>query len=199
MHDNPVIDFMLRRRSVLAATMVEPGPDDAALETMLAVATRVPDHGKLQPWRIQVLRKPGQQKLADVYRQAFEHANPDASEIQIRAAQERLTRSPLLLVVVAQPRPEKFDKIPLIEQHLSAGAVCAHLLIAAGALGYAAQWLTGEPAYEPAVRDALGLGADDAIAGFVHLGSLTDGPKERPRPDLAAIVSEWTGHVGDTA
>ncbi|MEL7535785.1 MAG: nitroreductase [Pseudomonadota bacterium] len=192
MLDNPVIDFMLKRRSVLAAAMTEPGPDDAALDAILRVATRVPDHGKLEPWRIQVLRKPAQRALAEVYRQAFSSANPAATDAQIRAAETRLTRSPLLLVVSCRLRPEKFDKVPAIEQHLSAGAVCSHILIAAGALGYAAQWLTGGPAYDDAVKAALGLTADTTIAGFVHLGSVTEPPRERPRPELGNIVSEWT-------
>ena len=191
MHDNPVIDFMLRRRSVLAASMVEPGPNADELDTILRIATRVPDHGKLEPWQIQVLHRDGQSRLAAVYKEAFVSANPQATDAQVKAAHERLTRSPLLLAVSCRPRPEKFEKIPHIEQQLSAGAVCSHLLIAAGAMGYAAQWLTGGPAYDPAVKAALGLDAGDDIVGFVHIGSLTDGPRERPRPDLDAVVREW--------
>ncbi|MEM1262139.1 MAG: nitroreductase [Pseudomonadota bacterium] len=191
MHTNPVIDFMMRRRSVLAATMAEPGPTDADLETMLAVATRVPDHGKLEPWRIQILRKPAQRNLADVFTAAFVEASQDATPAQIDAAQQRLQRSPLLLVVSCQPRVDRFEKVPHIEQQLSAGSVCSHLLIAAGALGYAAQWLTGAPAYEPRVKAALGLDTNADIVGFIHLGSVTDAPRERPRPVMDEIISEW--------
>ncbi|MEM8982487.1 MAG: nitroreductase [Pseudomonadota bacterium] len=195
MHDNPIIDFMLRRRSVLAGTMAEPGPTDADLETMLAVATRVPDHGKLEPWRIQVLRKPAQRELAEVFTAAFMAATPDATDAQIDAARQRLQRSPLLLVVSCQPRPDRFEKVPHIEQQLSAGAVCDHLLIAAGALGYAAQWLTGAPAYTPSVKAALGLDENADIVGFMHFGSVIDAPRERPRPTVSDIVSEWQGDV----
>lgn len=193
MHDNPVIDFMLRRRSVLAAAMQEPGPDAADLETILKVATRVPDHGKLAPWRIQVLRKPAQERLADIYRVAFVAHNPGASEALVNAAHKRLTRSPVLLAVSCRPNAEKFEKVPHIEQQLSAGAVCNNILIAAGALGYAAQWLTGGPAYEPAVKKALGVGSECDIVGFMHIGSLGEPPKERPRPEMSEVVSEWTG------
>ena len=193
MHDNPVIDFMLRRRSVLAAAMQEPGPDDADLETILKVATRVPDHGKLTPWRIQVLRNDAQERLADIYRVAFVAHNPGASDALVNAAHKRLTRSPILLAVSCQPNEEKFEKVPHIEQRLSAGAVCNNILIAAGALGYAAQWLTGGPAYEPAVKAALGVSSECDIVGFVHIGSMGEPPKERPRPEMGDVVAEWTG------
>ncbi|MEM9173310.1 MAG: nitroreductase [Pseudomonadota bacterium] len=193
MHENPIIDFMLKRRSVLAGSMIEPAPSDADLNTILSIATRVPDHAKLTPWHIQVLHKPGQQALADVYRDAFVKANPEANDVLVKSAHERLTRSPLVLVVSCQPRAEKFEKIPHIEQQLSAGAVCSHILIAAGALNYAAQWLTGGPAYEPAVKQALGMSEDCDIVGFIHLGSKADEPRERPRPELETVVSEWDG------
>ncbi|MEM8547959.1 MAG: nitroreductase family protein, partial [Pseudomonadota bacterium] len=101
--------------------------------------------------------------------------------------------SPLVLAVIAKPRLDKLERIPLLEQQLSAGAVCSHILIAAGALGYGAQWLTGDPAYDPAVHAALDLGEHDAIAGFMHLGTPEEPPKERPRPDLADVVQEWAG------
>lgn len=191
MSEHPVIEFMQRRRSVLAANLVEPGPDDAALKTILEVATRVPDHAKLTPWRIRILNKPAQQALADVYKSSFERANPDANETLVRAAHERLTKSPLLLIVVSTPNPDKYEKVPLIEQQLSAGAVCTNILIAAGALGFGAQWLTGGPAYDAAVHEALGLGELDAIAGLMHIGTPTEPPRERPRPDLNEVVSEW--------
>ena len=193
---HPVIRFMRERRSVLAAKMIGPGPDDRSLATMLEIAVRVPDHGKLTPWRIQILRKAAQQRLGDVYATALKRSEPDCRDSQLAAARARLTRSPLLLVVSCHPVEAKFDKVPLIEQQLSAGNVCMNLLIAAGALGYAAQWITGGPAYEPAVREALGHASDTDIAGFIHLGSIAEPPVERPRPDVDDIVSEWPGAGG---
>ncbi len=192
-HDNPIIDFMLRRRSTLAAKMAEPAPTDADLDLILAAALRVPDHGKLEPWRIQVLRKPGQKKLAAVYRDSFIKTCPEATNKQIETAEQKLTRAPLLLVVSCKPNLEKIAKVPLIEQASSAAAVCSHILIAAGALGYAAQWLTGDPAYDPAVKNALGIDADNNITGLLFLGSVIDAPLERPRPERAQIVSDWNG------
>ncbi len=191
MANRPVVEFMQHRRSVLAANLHEPAPDEAALNTILGIATRVPDHAKLTPWRIKVLHKEGQQKLADIYRESFMKDNPDANDVMVDAAHARLTRSPLLLAVISQPNMEKVERIPLIEQQLSAGAVCTNILIAAGALGFGAQWLTGGPAYDAPVRAALGLSEHDAIAGFMHIGTPVEPPKERPRPDLTDIVSIW--------
>ena len=197
MTDNSVIDFLLQRRSVLAAQMVEPAPGEAEINTILSAGLRVPDHGKITPWRIQIVRKEGQQRLGNLYAAIVERDDPDARDIQIEAARERLQRSPLLLVVSCRPDATKFAKVPKIEQQLSSGAVCMNLLNAAGALGFAAQWLTGGPAYNPEIKQELGLTADTDIIGFIHLGSVASTPKERPRPNLDDIVSIWPprGHA----
>jgi nitroreductase len=190
------VDLLLSRRSVLAVNIGPPGPDDEALQTMLRIATRVPDHGKLTPWRIQVLREEGQRQLGDLLARLFAEANPAATEKQVNFERNRLQRAPLLLAVTAKIRPN--HKIPEMEQLLSAGAVCYSLLIAATAVGYAAQWLTEWPAYRPEVVEALGHDPQtDRIVGFVYLGTATEPPAERPRPELADIVSDWPGD-GDT-
>ncbi len=195
MSDNPVIDFLLSRRSVLSTKMVGPAPTEADLKVILRAAIRVPDHGKIEPWRIQIVRDEGQRKLGDIYADIISEREPDAGPVKIEACRERLQRSPLLLVVSCQPNPMKFEKVPLIEQQLSSGAVCTNILIAAGALGYAAQWITGGPAYEPSIKAALGLREDADIVGFLHLGHAAEAPMERPRPDFDNIVSEWNGHA----
>lgn len=192
---NPVIDLLLSRRSVLAKDLTEPGPSDDDLDTILSAALRVPDHGRVEPWRIQVLRKPAQRALADRCLAIFERDNPGASDALRAAEHERMQRSPLLLVVSSHPDPRRFDKVPAIEQLLSAGALCENVLLAAYALGYGAQWVTGWPAYHPEVRAALGHGRDTDIVGFVHLGTAAAPPRERPRPDPAAIVSDWAPDV----
>lgn len=184
-----VIDFMQKRRSVLAAKMIEPAPSSDDLREIIEIGLRVPDHGKIQPWRIQILRESAQRALGEVYAATLDPTV--CSPAQEQAARDLLCRSPLLLVVSCHPNPEKFLKVPLIEQQLSAGAVCSNLLIAAGALGYAAQWLTGGPAYSDTVKLALGLAVEHNIVGFVHLGSIDSPPMERPRPDYDDIVSEW--------
>ncbi|MEL7312006.1 MAG: nitroreductase [Pseudomonadota bacterium] len=191
--NRPVLDFMLRRRSILATNLDDPGPNDEDLDLILQVATRVPDHGRLTPWRIKVCRKPAQTNLASIYRASFLKHNPNASDAMITAAHRRLTASPLLLVVVAQPNMDRLEKIPLIEQQLSAGVVCSNILIAAAALGYGGQWLTGGPAYDRAIHAALGLSEYDSIAGFMHIGTPSEPARERIRPPLEDIVEEWTG------
>lgn len=188
---NPVIDLLLSRRSVLAKDLGEPGPDDAALDTILSAGLRVPDHGRVEPWRVQVLKKPAQEALAEICVGIFERENPNAPEVLVGLERERMRRSPILLVVTSHVDPSRFAKVPAMEQLLSAGAMCQNMLIAAQALGFGAQWVTGWPAYHPDVRTALGHDADTDIVGFVHIGTPATPPNERPRPDPTAIVSQW--------
>ena len=192
------IDLMLTRRSAKAATLIEPGPNAEQLSTILRAATRVPDHGKLTPWHIHVLRKPGQARLGDLLARLFQTQNPDANEKQVAFERNRPQRAPLLLVVAAKRRESR--KIPAFEQLMSAGAVCYGALIAARGLGFGAQWLTEWPAYRPEVVRALGHDPDtDQIAGFLYVGTMSEPPVERDRPDLAAVTSEWTGEVVEAA
>lgn len=186
------IDLLLTRRSVSARNLVEPGPDAAALERILRAATRVPDHGKLTPWRIQILRKEGQRRLGDLLAGLFAREIPEANARQIAVERERPQRAPLLLVVTSTIR--RTDKIPEREQLMSAANVCYSILLAAHAQGYAGNWLTEWPAYRPEVIRALGHDpATDRIVGFLYLGSAAEPPEERPRPALETVVSEWTG------
>jgi nitroreductase len=182
-------DYLLSRRSVKAKDLIAPGPDAAALTCILKAATRVPDHGKLCPWRILVLHKEGQAKLGEIFARRFAALNPDANEKQIAFERERPERAPLLLVVLSTPAES--IKAPLWEQHLSAGAVCMNILHAAHMLGFGGNWLTEWPAYDGEILAALGGKAGDAVAGFIYLGSIGAAPEERERPDLAAVVSEW--------
>ena len=186
------LDALLTRRSVKADDQVGPGPDDAALATLLRIATRVPDHGKLTPWRIQVLRSAGQQALGRFLAELYRQENPDAPARLIEAEAARPCRAPLLLVVATRLRPSA--KIPEIEQLLSGGAVCTSILMGAHALGYAAQWLTEWPAYHEAVARHLGHDpATDRILGFLYVGSPARPPIDRPRPALSDVVSDWDG------
>ncbi len=188
------IDLLLKRRSVVAANITEPGPGAAALDIILRAATRVPDHGKLAPWRIQVLHKEGQRRLGDILADLFAREMPEANDKQIEFERQRPQRAPLLLVVTAKIR--KNHKVPEMEQMLSGGAVCTNILIAANALGYCAQWLTEWPAYRPEVARALGHDPEsDQIVGFVYIGTPAEPPTERPRPELGDVVSEWNGET----
>lgn len=186
-----MIDLLLTRRSVLAMNLGEPGPDKESLHKILSAGIRVPDHGRAQPWRIQVLHKEAQRKLAEVCVELFKRENPAAVEVQVVAERDRHQRSPLLLIVTSHPKPEKFATVPEIEQTLSSAAVCQNILLATEALGYNAQWVTDWPAYHPQVRVALGHQTDTKIIGFIHIGTAIEPPHERPRPEFEAVVSEW--------
>lgn len=186
------IDLLLARRSVVAKDMGAPGPDAATLEKILGAGIRVPDHGKLGPWRIQVLHKPGQAALGEVLARVFAAEHPEAEERQVELERQRPQRAPVLLAVTARI-DEHHPKIPVMEQKLSGGALCQNILVAAHASGFAAQWLTEWPSYHPAVRTALGHSPETEIIGFIYIGTPTTPPNERPRPTLETVVSEWTG------
>lgn len=188
------IDLLLTRRSVKPQDLIEPAPDGVDLDRILEAGIRVPDHGKLSPWRVQVIRRQGQDVLGDLYAQLFvkEHGER-ASQAQIEAERQRPKRSPLLLAVTAHP--EREHPIPILEQHHSNGAMCMNILNAAHALGYAGNWVTGWASRHPAVKQALGHDEETEIVAFIHLGTAKEAPEQRPRPDVAEIASEWTGQV----
>ena len=189
---DPVVDHLLRRRSVVAKDMIGPGPDEAALRLILRAGTRVPDHGKLAPWRIQILKEAGQHRLGTLFAELFQADHPDANDKQVAFERDRPRRAPLMLVVASTPVVP--HKIPLMEQRMSAGAVCQNILVAASALGYATQWITEWPAFRDEVLQALGhTGPEDRIAGFIYLGTAPERPSERTRPVLEAVASVWEG------
>ena len=188
------IDVLTQRQSVGADFLTEPGPGPEELRKILSAALRVPDHGRLFPWRIQVLDKPAQKNLAEVYVARYRALNPAARDNQIEHERRRPQRAPLLLVV--SNRLEPMHKIPILEQTLSGGALCMNILNAAHALGFAANWVTGWPAFDDVVKSALGVPPASQIIGFIHVGSPGAPPKERIRPKLEDIVSEWKGAPG---
>jgi len=181
-----VLEFLLTRRSRPAKMLRAPGPDDATLERLLTAAARVPDHGKLEPWRFVVLEPAALARLAALSEELGAAQGMEADKIE-KAAQ-CFRDSPLVVAVVAVEQPS--EKIPAFEQLLSAGAVCVSLVNAALAQGFGACWLTGWQAYDPAFRrDGLGLAAQERIAGFVHIGTCATTPPDRPRPDIAALTT----------
>ncbi|NQW08943.1 MAG: nitroreductase [Alphaproteobacteria bacterium] len=189
------LDLLLTRRSVVAKNLSEPGPSDVELEVILQAGIRVPDHGKLGPWRIQVLKKAGQAALGEVYARLFAADHPEAEPRLIEVERQRPQRAPVLLAVTARIDP-LHPKIPELEQRMSGGALCQNILIAAHASGYAAQWLTEWPAFHPGVKQALGHDAEADIIGLIYIGTPTEPPSERNRPTLDQVVSEWTGPQG---
>lgn len=187
--DPAALAFLLSRRSRPAKVLRAPVPDRAALMPILTAAARSPDHGKLEPWRFIVLEKPALDRLAAL---ALERAaalglDPDQAEKGAAAYRDSL----LAVAVVASPKPS--EKIPGIEQTLSAGAVCLGLLNAALASGWGASWLTGWPAHDRGfVEDGLGLAPHEFIAGVIHIGTESATPPDRPRPDLDLITTWMT-------
>ncbi len=184
---NPAaLDFLLTRRSRPAKTLTTPVPDRATVETLLTAAARTPDHGKLEPWRFIVLAKPALARLAAMVpdRGAVLEVDPD----KIAKAQAQYADADLAIAVISAPKPS--EKIPQIEQVYSAGAVCLALLNAALAAGWGANWLSGWASHDrDFIRDGLGLADHETVAGFIHLGTETHAPPERPRPDLAQITT----------
>lgn len=184
---NDAIQLLKTRRSVAPHLLTEPGPRPDELDTLLTIAARVPDHGRLTPWRFVVIEGEARRRIGQAIAAAFKADQPDADETRIAPERDRLARAPLVVAVVSRAQPHV--KIPEWEQILSAGAVCMSLVMAANAIGYATSWLTEWYAYDRRVLDALGLDPDERVAGFVHIGRPAETPLERPRPDIAMIVT----------
>ncbi len=181
------IELLRTRRSPRIPDLADPGPSAVQIETLLTVAARVPDHGKLVPWRFLVMQGEKKKRIADGLIQIFGASHPEATEDQIKKEPERLSNSPLVVAVISRAGPHA--KIPEWEQVLSAGAACMNLVVAAHALGFGANWVTGWAAYERPALQLIGVGADERVAGFVHIGTPKAAQAERPRPPLADIVT----------
>ena len=178
---------LLTRRSVAAHRLAEPAPGPAEMETLLTAASRVPDHGRLAPWRFIVIEGDARHRMGETIAAAFTADNPGADGEKLAVERNRLARAPLVIAVVSTARPH--PKIPEWEQVLSAGGVCMNLLHAAKALGYGATWITEWIAFDRRVLDALGLAPHERLAGYVHIGTAVEAPAERVRPALADLVT----------
>ncbi|MCC5885048.1 MAG: nitroreductase [Gammaproteobacteria bacterium] len=186
---NSTLELLLTRRSVKAIDMIEPGPDAGQLDTIVRCGIRVPDHGKLGPWRI--LRFTGERRrdFGGLLVAAWREANPEDAPQRAELERGRLERAPVVLAVVSRVNPD--HKIPVWEQQLSAGAVCQNLLLASHAMGFHAQWLTEWFSYDVTVARALNLSDHERIAGWIHIGSAAGVPAERPRPAAEDVVADW--------
>lgn len=186
---NDTIELLARRRSAPALALAEPGPTSQEVETILGIAARVPDHGKLAPWRFIVFAGEGRDRAGAIVADVFGKANPGADASQLATERKRFSLAPLVIGVVSRAGPH--EKIPEWEQVLSAGAVCMNLIVAANAMGYTTVWLTEWYAYDRAVLDRLGVAAHEKVAGFVHVGRAPGPRDDRPRPVLADIVTRF--------
>lgn len=180
--------LLATRRSGKPRDLAAPGPDTDQLARILLIAARTPDHGKLAPWRFVVVGTDQRAALAALIIDAYRNDRPQASRTEIEALDQFAHQAPTLVVVMASPKTE--SHIPLWEQELSAGAACMNLLQAVHAQGFAGGWLTGWPSYSDKVRDAFGT-APERIAGFIFIGTPSRPLDERPRPDMARLVSTW--------
>jgi nitroreductase len=180
--------FLNGRRSVPARQLEAPAPDAAVLERMLAAAVRVPDHGKRVPWRFVRIAGDARATLGEALVARALERDPDAGAAVLDKDRNRF-HAPLAIAVVVRLGPD--EKIPEAERFASACCVCFALLMAAQAEGFGAQWLTGWPAYDEAILRLLGLGADERIAGFIHVGTPRIEAPERERPDPLALLTDW--------
>lgn len=187
---NPALrDHLLTRRSVGQAFLAEPAPTGADLQTLLTIATRVPDHGKLAPWRLVIFsgdaRVAAGEKLAEIAKRK----RPEIDEAGLEIERRQFLPAPLVIGVISTAKPHV--KIPEFEQLLSAGNVAFNLVHGAYALGYAATWITRWYTFDAEAAAALGAKEGERFVGFVHIGTPTTTIEDRPRPDLAEIVTEW--------
>jgi nitroreductase len=184
-----IIEFLKTRRSVKPRDMSATAPTASELEAILTIGARVPDHGKLAPWRFIVFQGDARERAGDVIADVFARRNPDASAEDVARARASLTEAPLVIAVVSSPKAH--PKVPPWEQQLSAGASALNIVTAATALGYGANWLTGWFAYDRDVLTGLGVKDNEQLAGFIHIGKSEKANEDRPRPALADIVTTF--------
>lgn len=185
-----VLDHLALRRSPSAKTFSAPVPDRAAVLEILRLAVRVPDHGKLEPWRMVVLDRAAMAGLADLAEARARAIGGDAEKVseKIDKGRGQFDRGQLAVVVISSPKPA--EKVPVAEQVLSAGALCMNILHAATASGWGACWLTGWPAHDPVFcAQAFGCSAEETVAGIVHIATPAPMAPDRPRPDLSRLVT----------
>ncbi len=180
-------DYLKDRHSTPVAQIKDPGPSQSELEAILTSSVRVPDHGKIAPWRIVVYRGDVRKSLGEQFLKLSLESNPDMTETAREAELGRFTRAPLVVAVISTAAPHA--KIPEWEQVLSAGAVCLNMIMAANAQGYVANWRTEWIAYDERIFQALGVKPGEKVAGFVHIGSSDFPTPDRPRPQLADVVT----------
>lgn len=186
-----LLDYLKNRRSVGIAFLRDPGPTPAQLQDILTIGTRVPDHGKLVPWRLVIFegdaRERAGQRLADLVKAR----RPDIDAASLDQERRQFLPAPLTIGVIHSPKPS--TKSPELEQLLSAGAVCFNLLNAAFAVGLAASWVTRWFAFDPEAQQLLGARGGERFLGFVHIGTAATIPEDRERPVPESVVTRWQG------
>lgn len=183
------LDLLLSRRSGSAKAMTGPGPLPEQLRQILACGARVPDHGKLAPWRFIIFEGEARARMGELLADAIRKTEPDASPERLNLEKNRFLRAPVVIGVVSRVR--EGIPIPEWEQVLSAGAACMNILIATHALGFVANWITEWCAFDPVVQDGLGLKPGERIAGFIYIGHPAAPLVERARPDWESLITRF--------
>lgn len=186
-NDMKLVDYLRDRHSTPVAQISGPGPSETELESILTFSSRVPDHGKLAPWRFIVYRGDVRRALGETFLQLTQDGSQELTDAARNAELSRFLRAPVVVAVVSTAAAHV--KIPEWEQVLSAGAVCLNMLMAANAHGYVANWRTEWIAYDDRALAALGVKPGEKIAGFIHIGSSDFPVPDRPRPVLGEIVT----------
>ena len=184
-----VLQFLKTRKSGSAKAMGGPGPTAAQLAEILGIAVRVPDHGKLAPWRFVLFEGEARGQFGDLLKSRWHNLHPDHGEQTLAFVKGMLMRAPTIVAVVSTAAPN--PKIPEWEQVLSSAAVCYNMVLAATALGFAAQWQSDWLTYDADTLKAMGVAAHEKVAGLIYIGTSTAPLEERPRPDPAAITTRW--------
>ena len=184
-----LLAFLKTRKSASAKAMGEPGPSTAVLDEMLQLAVRVPDHGKLAPWRFVIFEGAVRSTVGGAFKARWAELHPDHGADSLDFQAKLFTRAPVVVAVISTAA--EHAKIPIWEQQLSAAAVCFNLALAARACGFDAQWQTDWVAYDDVAKAAIGVSAQEKIAGFIYIGTSAVRLEDRPRPEISALVTRW--------
>ncbi len=190
--DPRLLDALIERRSTPPRCLTGPAPDDATLQRILQAAESAPDHGGLHPWRFLVIRGAALDRLGDVFVDAYRQRVPDATEAACERERERALRPPMIVAAIARAEPGH-EKIPEIEQLLSAGAATQQVVLAAEAAGFGVVWLTGERVYDRRVMRALGLAENETLLGLINIGTRADSAPSAAKKRRTATLEFWTG------
>ena len=186
-----LLDYLKTRRSVGIGFLKDPGPTPAELEEIVRIGTRVPDHGKLAPWRLVVIEGEARARVGEKLSEIAKANNPALDEASLDIERRQLLPAPVTIGVIFSHKP--LAKAPEIEQLLSAGSVCFNLMHAAFAMGYAASWVTRWFAFDTAAQQMLGAKGGERFVGFIHIGTPTAVIEDRDRPDIGKLVTRWQG------
>jgi len=186
-----VIDFLSTRRSAPIDLLTEPAPSDSEIETMIRIASRVPDHGRLAPWRFILYRGDVRREIGDKLAELAVKLEGPLPDMRLEKERTRFSRAPLVIGVVAIVRDN--PKIPQWEMFLSGGAAAMNLVLAANALGYGTNWISNWYSESDEGRALLGIGRNERVVGFVHIGTFAGEAPERPRPDVGGLYADYSG------